>query len=281
MTLETTLAALASCKIEPKGSLSHEPITTDPSAWKSALQAAPSSAASVPSEYKLTKTLVFKPKTAKSAAPTPLILIASEETDTKATNAISKQTGLKELRIASDDLIKEFFGVDKASLSALSLNAELLPKVVVVVDDALASSDNVFAVRAASNEATVFMTGKDIYGYLSSLQTDASNDQAKVLHTFDFANAAETAASSTPIAKAAAPTKKTDARIEDAHQLAIGVKKEVDFSTWYTNVLLKSDMIDYYSVSGCYILKPWSYTIWQEIQRRFGIAYSKQALDLL
>ena len=25
-------------------------------------------------------------------------------------------------------------------------------------------------------------------------------------------------------------------------------------------------MIDYYSVSGCYILKPWSYSIWEEIQ---------------
>ena len=31
-------------------------------------------------------------------------------------------------------------------------------------------------------------------------------------------------------------------------------------------VLLKSDMIDYYSVSGCYILKPWAYGIWEGIQ---------------
>jgi prolyl-tRNA synthetase len=28
-------------------------------------------------------------------------------------------------------------------------------------------------------------------------------------------------------------------------------------------------MLDYYSVSGCYILKPWSYSIWEEIQRTF------------
>ena len=32
-------------------------------------------------------------------------------------------------------------------------------------------------------------------------------------------------------------------------------------------VLIKADMLDYYSVSGCYILKPWSYSIWEEIQR--------------
>jgi len=25
-------------------------------------------------------------------------------------------------------------------------------------------------------------------------------------------------------------------------------------------------MLDYYNVSGCYILKPWSYSIWQSIQ---------------
>jgi prolyl-tRNA synthetase len=28
-------------------------------------------------------------------------------------------------------------------------------------------------------------------------------------------------------------------------------------------------MLDYYSVSGCYILKPWSYSIWEAIQSMF------------
>ena len=27
-------------------------------------------------------------------------------------------------------------------------------------------------------------------------------------------------------------------------------------------------MLEYYSVSGCYILRPWSYSIWEEIQGR-------------
>ena len=35
-------------------------------------------------------------------------------------------------------------------------------------------------------------------------------------------------------------------------------------------VLTKADMIDYYSVSGCYILKPWSYSIWEIIQDWFN-----------
>lgn len=31
-------------------------------------------------------------------------------------------------------------------------------------------------------------------------------------------------------------------------------------------VLIKADMLDYYNVSGCYILRPWSYSIWEVIQ---------------
>ncbi|KAJ7510216.1 hypothetical protein B0H11DRAFT_1900569 [Mycena galericulata] len=63
---------------------------------------------------------------------------------------------------------------------------------------------------------------------------------------------------SAPAAAAASkPAPKDGGKIEGAVQIAISVKKEVDFPAWYTNVLLKADMLDYYSVSGCYILKPW------------------------
>jgi hypothetical protein len=120
MALESSLAALAACQIEPKGSLSHGP-TSDPASWKSALASAPSQTATVPAAFKLTKTLIFKPKTAKSATPTPLVLIASEETDTRNTNALGKQLDLKELRLATDDLITEFFGVDKNSCTPIAL----------------------------------------------------------------------------------------------------------------------------------------------------------------
>lgn len=37
-------------------------------------------------------------------------------------------------------------------------------------------------------------------------------------------------------------------------------------NSYTLQVLTKADMIDYYSVSGCYILKPWSYNIWEIIQ---------------
>lgn len=47
-------------------------------------------------------------------------------------------------------------------------------------------------------------------------------------------------------------------------------KKTENFSQWYTQVITKSELIGYYEdVSGCYILRPWSYSIWEAIQAFF------------
>ena len=50
----------------------------------------------------------------------------------------------------------------------------------------------------------------------------------------------------------------------------ITVKKEEDFSEWYSQLVLKSGLIDYSLVSGCYVLKPSAYSIWEKIQDYFN-----------
>jgi prolyl-tRNA synthetase len=55
---------------------------------------------------------------------------------------------------------------------------------------------------------------------------------------------------------------------EDIHQMGIEFKKNEDLPRWYQQVLTKSDMLDYYDVSGCYILRPLAYNIWKEIQSK-------------
>ncbi len=51
--------------------------------------------------------------------------------------------------------------------------------------------------------------------------------------------------------------------------LGITVKKDQDFSEWYTQLLQKAELIDYSPVSGCYILRPNSYHIWEKVQEFF------------
>ncbi|KAI9017236.1 hypothetical protein BC832DRAFT_527171 [Gaertneriomyces semiglobifer] len=52
--------------------------------------------------------------------------------------------------------------------------------------------------------------------------------------------------------------------------VGLTVKKDEDFPGWYQQVLTKTEMLDYYDISGCYIIRPWAYKIWKQIQRFFG-----------
>ncbi|KAI2311778.1 ribose-phosphate pyrophosphokinase 1 [Ophidiomyces ophidiicola] len=76
----------------------------------------------------------------------------------------------------------------------------------------------------------------------------------------------------TPVVKA--PKKK----IEGAAQIGIDVAKEDDFAAWYQQILLKGDMLDYYDVSGCFVLKPHSFFIWEEIQNWFNDKIKKMGV---
>ena len=40
-----------------------------------------------------------------------------------------------------------------------------------------------------------------------------------------------------------------------------------DFAKWYTDIVKKAELIDYSSVKGCMILKPYGYAIWELIQK--------------
>lgn len=52
-----------------------------------------------------------------------------------------------------------------------------------------------------------------------------------------------------------ATSKAPKKKIENAALIGIDVAKEDDFAAWYQQVLLKGDMLEYYDVSGCFILK--------------------------
>jgi len=61
----------------------------------------------------------------------------------------------------------------------------------------------------------------------------------------------------------------TNADLKKVTRLGLEARKEDDLSEWYSQVITKSEMIEYYDVSGCYTLRPWSYAIWESIKAFF------------
>ncbi|XP_017281365.1 bifunctional glutamate/proline--tRNA ligase isoform X2 [Kryptolebias marmoratus] len=62
-------------------------------------------------------------------------------------------------------------------------------------------------------------------------------------------------------------------------RLGLEAKKEENLADWYSQVITKAEMIEYYDVSGCYVLRPWSYSIWEAIKDFFDKEIKKLGVE--
>uniref|UniRef100_A0AC11DH52 Glutamyl-prolyl-tRNA synthetase 1 n=1 Tax=Ovis aries TaxID=9940 RepID=A0AC11DH52_SHEEP len=62
-------------------------------------------------------------------------------------------------------------------------------------------------------------------------------------------------------------------------RLGLEARKEDSLADWYSQVITKSEMIEYHDVSGCYILRPWAYSIWESIKDFFDAEIKKLGVE--
>lgn len=154
------------------------------------------------------------------------------------------------------------------TVSPLSLSQDNAASVLLVLSDSISKLDSVTV-------GSTTLSSADLLKYIQSTSVTIK-EQA-----FSERGAAGVVAPGTtgpvPVAKVSAPSSKPskdskEATREDAsgniQSLGVTIKKDQeDFGGWYKQVLTYGDMLDYYDVSGCYILKPASYGVWEMIQR--------------
>ncbi|XP_055526101.1 bifunctional glutamate/proline--tRNA ligase isoform X2 [Wyeomyia smithii] len=61
-------------------------------------------------------------------------------------------------------------------------------------------------------------------------------------------------------------------------RLGLEATKEDNLSDWYSQVITKGEMIEYYDVSGCYILRHWSFAVWKAIKAWFDSEITKMGV---
>ncbi|MBO2527793.1 MAG: proline--tRNA ligase [Clostridiales bacterium] len=54
---------------------------------------------------------------------------------------------------------------------------------------------------------------------------------------------------------------------------------EVDFAQWYTDVCKKAELIDYSSIKGMFIYRPYGYAIWEKIQKQLDAEFKKTGAE--
>ncbi|KFM05882.1 Bifunctional glutamate/proline--tRNA ligase, partial [Aptenodytes forsteri] len=62
-------------------------------------------------------------------------------------------------------------------------------------------------------------------------------------------------------------------------RLGLEAKKEENLADWFSQVITKSEMIEYYDVSGWVFLRPWAYAIWEAIKNFFDAEIKKLGVE--
>ncbi len=101
-----------------------------------------------------------------------------------------------------------------------------------------------------------------------------------LFHIMSKTTTSRPAASTQSSSKSAAPkptlstshnnNKKGDSGLGHCKDIkGLTASKEDDFSEWFTQLIQKAELIEYSPVSGCYILRPNAYAIWEKVQTFF------------
>lgn len=204
------------------------------------------------------KSLVFKPKTPKSQTPVPVVVVAKQTTSTSS-KLIAQESDASNPRLARDDLTTSFFGCPAREFTIASLGEKNKGAIKVLLDSTISNDEKVNYI-ISNSQGRLVLNGKQLVGFLSAFEPK----------TVDF--------SKEPVAPASKPkqkktktkkSKKSAGKLDEAKLIGVTVDKNKDFPGWYQQILTKGEMLDYYNVSGCYILRPGSYSVWEHIQQWF------------
>lgn len=192
--------------------------------------------------------------------------MASREVNLKTVGTLLKLSGAN-LRFGDEELLQEKLGVIKGSVSPFALLNDTAGEVTFCIDQSLLEKD-VINMHPLRNDRTTSVTAKTLLAFLEGV-----NHAPKILD-FDSVSADAAASGSHAKPAKAAPSSSASNEANKGIQkgetgLSLSVTKEGDFSRWYTETITLSEMIDYSDISGCYILRPWSYFIWEQIQSWF------------
>ena len=224
-----------------------------------------------------------------------LVTIATNSVvNTKELGTLLKLTGKTNLRMADPSVLQNIFHVEPGHVGPLCIGCidRAAPggeePITVVWDTALLKYETIHS-HPARNDQSIAMTPAALQLYAQQLKI------TPVLIEFSTAVAnTGTAASTTtqPAAptktKTTAPGKNADTAIVNMDKktakkgetlLALQWKKDENFAMWYTDVIVLSEMISYYDISGCYILRPWSYKMWELIQDWFNVQIQAMGVE--
>lgn len=172
------------------------------------------------------------------------------------------------VRMASEDNLLEVLNTYKGAVNLFSLLNDKDKKVTKVYLDKKLETEEYLSFHPQENTSTLELKKSDVLKILEKA--------GKEIAFFDLEISEEGLAKTEPKKEEKTKTDKT--QDEGETKLKIDCKKEENFGNWYTQVILKADMIDYYDISGCYVLKPNAFFLWEQISAHLDKNFKKKGV---
>jgi prolyl-tRNA synthetase len=217
-----------------------------------------------------------------------LTTTCDRKVDMKKLPGLLKLSGAN-FRFADGAVLQEKLGVKQGAVSPLAVMNDGGGEVTLVVDAELLQAKRI-GVHPLRNDRTLAISPDDLKKFAAHWKHEPT--------VVDFGSAAAAAApaaaaaakqggggggdSKAKAAKAAKPAAGSkdapaggDGRKVGAHAMGLEYTKAGNFPKWYEQVIVKSEMIEFYDISGCYILRPWAFNLWESITEFFDTRIKK------
>ncbi|KAL3908451.1 MAG: hypothetical protein SGILL_008474, partial [Bacillariaceae sp.] len=199
--------------------------------------------------------------------------------NTKQLGKLLKLEGKVNMRLADGPTLDDHLDVKPGCVGPLCIVNDKSKQVTLVLDKTLTDSTYDFVhSHPLQNDASVKLTPAALLEYLNK----AGIEPVIVDFTAEAGGDAggKAPANRPPATKTKGEGKKPKQQQKSNENkktaekgktlLALKWKKTENFAQWYSDVIVLSEMISYYDISGCYILRPWSYKIWDLMQQWFN-----------
>lgn len=135
-------------------------------------------------------------------------------------------------------------------VSPLAISKRNAKKVQVLFDEKLVAHSGLLAFHPSDAKTTVFFPYEKLYSYLiwtgvkiTNVEFAAAAPAGYDSLVLEMGVDGSAAVGKAEAKRATTKPAKEDAKIEGAALIGIDVRKELDFPTWYTQVLTKGDMV--------------------------------------
>lgn len=201
---------------------------------------------------------------------------ANRDVSMKTIGNLLKLSG-SNLRFGDEELLKEKLGVVRGSVSPFALLADKDTKeVTFCIDKSLLDKSEGINLHPLRSDRTMTVSPATLLNFCEHvghkpviLDFDAAAQEASLPPAPKKAGGGAKSGAGAASAVSGEGNATGGKEMKKETMLGLSAKKEENFADWYTQTITMSEMIDYSDISGCYILRPWSYGIWESIQRWF------------